>query len=190
MRGWRRFVVDNQSNRTSTSWQADNRSPSGDESDGIVVDNAIASKSHATSAPHAEIALLRAPSNPLPHRLQNPFQPRERQALGRQRIGVTSGNEKSGRRNLLELAMEISLTSLGSSQTLFLPQPRTEAASLFWSLRETMVAGTCCCATRTRVRAASRAKGNAGKGDLRQEEGLETRPDRKRECHRRRLPMR
>lgn len=40
--------------------------------------------------------------------------------------------------NLLELAKEISLTSFGSSHTLFLPQPRTEAASLFCNLRDTI----------------------------------------------------
>lgn len=39
----------------------------------------------------------------------------------------------------LELAMAISLTSLGSSQTFPFPQPRTEAASLFWNRRDTMI---------------------------------------------------
>lgn len=37
-----------------------------------------------------------------------------------------------------ELAMEISLTSLGSSQTLPLPHLRTLAASRFWSFRDTI----------------------------------------------------
>lgn len=40
--------------------------------------------------------------------------------------------------NLLELAMEISLTSLGSSHTLFLPQPRTDAANRFCSFNDTI----------------------------------------------------
>ena len=37
-----------------------------------------------------------------------------------------------------ELALEISLTSLGSSQILRLPQPTTEAASRFWVRRLTL----------------------------------------------------
>ena len=41
---------------------------------------------------------------------------------------------------LLELAIEISLTSLGSSQTFPFPHLRTLEASLFWSFRETIVA--------------------------------------------------
>lgn len=41
------------------------------------------------------------------------------------------------RPNSLELAMEMSLTSLGSSHTFLRPQPRTEEASLFCSFRET-----------------------------------------------------
>jgi len=35
--------------------------------------------------------------------------------------------------------MAISLDSMGSSQTLFFPQERTEAASLFWNLRDTIL---------------------------------------------------
>ena len=38
-----------------------------------------------------------------------------------------------------ELAMEMSLTSFGSSQILRFPHLSTEAARRFWSLRETMV---------------------------------------------------
>lgn len=38
-----------------------------------------------------------------------------------------------------ELAREISLTSLGSSQILRLPHLRTDAARRFWSLRDTTV---------------------------------------------------
>lgn len=45
------------------------------------------------------------------------------------------GKEKM---NVRELAMEISLTSLGSSQTLPRPHLRTLEASLFWSLSETI----------------------------------------------------
>ena len=41
--------------------------------------------------------------------------------------------------DLLELAIEISLTSLGSSQTFRRPHESTDAASRFWSLRDTMV---------------------------------------------------
>ena len=37
-----------------------------------------------------------------------------------------------------ELAFEISLTSLGSSQTLPSPQPNTDAARRFWVLRLTL----------------------------------------------------
>lgn len=37
-----------------------------------------------------------------------------------------------------ELALEISLTSLGSSQILRLPQPTTDAASRFWVRRLTL----------------------------------------------------
>jgi hypothetical protein len=37
-----------------------------------------------------------------------------------------------------ELALEISLTSLGSSQILRWPQPRTDAARRFWVLRLTL----------------------------------------------------
>ena len=47
-----------------------------------------------------------------------------------------NGKEK---KNVRELAMEISLTSLGSSQTLPRPHLRTLEASLFWSLSETIV---------------------------------------------------
>ena len=43
-----------------------------------------------------------------------------------------------GSRGARELAMEISLTSLGSSQTLRTPQSSTEAASRFCSFRDTM----------------------------------------------------
>ncbi|KAG6546701.1 hypothetical protein Mapa_011890 [Marchantia paleacea] len=42
--------------------------------------------------------------------------------------------------NLRELAIEISLTSLGSNQTLRCPHFSTLAASRFCSLRDTMVA--------------------------------------------------
>lgn len=42
-----------------------------------------------------------------------------------------AGGRCKDRENLLELATEISLTSFGSSHTLFFPHPRTEAASLF-----------------------------------------------------------
>ena len=42
------------------------------------------------------------------------------------------------RESLLELAMEISLTSLGSSQTLPFPHLRTLEASRFWSLSDTI----------------------------------------------------
>lgn len=38
--------------------------------------------------------------------------------------------------NLLEFVLAISLISFGSNQTFFLPHRITEAASLFWSLRE------------------------------------------------------
>ena len=38
---------------------------------------------------------------------------------------------------LRELAIEISLTSFGSSQTFLFPQSSTAAASRFWSFRET-----------------------------------------------------
>jgi hypothetical protein len=38
-----------------------------------------------------------------------------------------------------EFAKEISLISLGSSQTFRLPQPSTEAARRFWSFKDTMV---------------------------------------------------
>lgn len=48
-------------------------------------------------------------------------------------------NEYNYGLNLLELAMEISLTSLGSSQTLRRPQLSTEAASRFCSLRDTIL---------------------------------------------------
>jgi hypothetical protein len=37
-----------------------------------------------------------------------------------------------------ELALEISLTSLGSSQILRFPQPTTEAARRFWVVRLTL----------------------------------------------------
>ena len=40
-----------------------------------------------------------------------------------------------------ELAMEISLTSLGSSQIFRLPHFSTEAARRFWSFRETILKG-------------------------------------------------
>lgn len=47
------------------------------------------------------------------------------------------------RTNLLELATAISWISLGSSHTLFFPQRRTEAASLFCNLSDTMAATVC-----------------------------------------------
>ena len=43
----------------------------------------------------------------------------------------------------LELAIEISLTSLGSSHTFLIPQLRTEAASRFCSLRDTILPLRC-----------------------------------------------
>lgn len=46
--------------------------------------------------------------------------------------------EEERDRSLLELAMEISLDSLGSSQTLPLPHLRTLAASRFCSFSDTM----------------------------------------------------
>jgi len=42
-----------------------------------------------------------------------------------------------------ELALEISLTSLGSSQILRLPQSATEAARRFWVRRFTLQAELC-----------------------------------------------
>lgn len=42
--------------------------------------------------------------------------------------------------NALELAMEISLTSLGSSQTFPLPHLSTLAESRFWSFNDTIAA--------------------------------------------------
>ena len=44
---------------------------------------------------------------------------------------MMSPSETSLRTVWRELALEISLTSLGSSQILFLPHPRTDAASRF-----------------------------------------------------------
>lgn len=41
--------------------------------------------------------------------------------------------------HLLELAMEISVDSLGSSQTFLLPQPKMLAANLFCNLSDTIV---------------------------------------------------
>jgi len=41
------------------------------------------------------------------------------------------------------LAREISVISVGSIHTRFLPQPRTEAARRFWSFRETIWGEVC-----------------------------------------------
>jgi len=46
--------------------------------------------------------------------------------------------EKERERYLRELAMEISLTSFGSSQTLPFPHFRTLAESRFWSFNDTI----------------------------------------------------
>lgn len=54
--------------------------------------------------------------------------------------GEGYGGEGRGGEFSRELAMEISLTSLGSSQTLPLPHLSTLAASRFCSLRETIAA--------------------------------------------------
>ena len=51
-------------------------------------------------------------------------------------------NREGERESLLELAMEISLTSLGSSQTLPFPHLRTLEASRFWSLSDTIATAT------------------------------------------------
>lgn len=51
--------------------------------------------------------------------------------LHRHKTGHRGGRQESGVRYSRELALAISLVSLGSNQTFFLPQRRTLEASLF-----------------------------------------------------------
>jgi hypothetical protein len=55
--------------------------------------------------------------------------------------GKTASYDIEGRRWVAarELVMEMSLISLGSNQTFFLPQPRTAAARRFCNLRDTIL---------------------------------------------------
>ena len=72
-------------------------------------------------------------------------QPPRRDAWrGRVSAGGLARSERCcGVQDARELAMEISLASLGSSQTFRSPQLSTEAASLFCNLRATMAARRC-----------------------------------------------
>ena len=101
-------------------------------------------------------ALLRLPCYMPAHRTENrnvlplrllpglPAHARPHDA-GRQRPGAVhhcgwtpmACSHPGAPRNSLELAIEMSFTSFGSSQTFLRPQSRTEAASLFCSLRAT-----------------------------------------------------
>ena len=58
--------------------------------------------------------------------------------MNREGEGEGEREREKERESLLELAMEISLTSLGSSQTLPFPHLRTLEASRFWSLSDTI----------------------------------------------------
>merc|ERR1719201_247744 len=62
-----------------------------------------------------------------------------RRSTRRRRILITRPSLASLRILRREFAMEISLTSFGSSQIFLFPHLSTEAASLFWSLRDTIL---------------------------------------------------
>jgi hypothetical protein len=55
------------------------------------------------------------------------------------RVRGTKARQHTAENNALELAIEISFTSLGSSQTLRRPQFRTDAANRFCSFNDTIV---------------------------------------------------